>query len=130
MASDDRCPKCGAERVFGSTDYYTCGSCDARTSTRESENCLRRQLAEAREHADERYRPLVDAADRFRDIVLHQRGPLEEPCLDSDQTNAVLAAFDDEIGSELAALVPPAGEAMTKTNDEALAAALRAGDKP
>ena len=61
-----------------------------------------RVAARSRELADARYKPLVDAAERFRDMVLHhQRGPLEEPCLDNDQTNAALAAFDDEIGSEL-----------------------------
>ena len=60
-----------------------------------------RVAARARELADARYRPLVEAVERFRDAVLHQRGNLEEPCLDNDQTNAVLAEFDDEIGREL-----------------------------
>ena len=39
-----------------------------------------------------------DAAKTFRDAVLNQRHQLETPCLDNDQTNAVLALFDDCFG--------------------------------
>ena len=45
-------------------------------------------------------RPFEDAFEVLwqlswvRDAVLHQRHQLEEPCLDNDQTNAVLGLFD------------------------------------
>lgn len=42
---------------------------------------------------------LVAACEDFRDSVLNQRYQLEEPCLDSDQTNAVLGLYDDTIGA-------------------------------
>jgi hypothetical protein len=46
---------------------------------------------------------LPRACEAFRDSVLHGRGHLEAPCLDNDQTNAVLAAFDEIVGAELEA---------------------------
>jgi hypothetical protein len=41
---------------------------------------------------------LVEACETFRDAVLNQRHQLEEPCLDSSQTNAVLDLYDEVIG--------------------------------
>lgn len=36
-----------------------------------------------------------EALEEFRDAVLNGRHQLEAPCLDNDQTNAVLGLFDD-----------------------------------
>ncbi len=47
---------------------------------------------------------VIAACRDFRDCVLHGRHQLEAPCLDNDQTNAVLSLFDDTIGALLAAL--------------------------
>jgi hypothetical protein len=44
---------------------------------------------------------LKEACAEFRDSILHQRHQLEEPCLDNDQTNAVLGLFDDTIGQAI-----------------------------
>ena len=54
------------------------------------------------EARDRRIAELLEASDEFRDSVLNQRGPLEEPCLDNDQTNALLSLYDDTIGQALA----------------------------
>ena len=42
---------------------------------------------------------LLEACKNFRDAVLWGRYQLEEPCLDNDQTNAVLDLFDDLVGA-------------------------------
>jgi hypothetical protein len=55
------------------------------------------QLAERKEIIAE----VVASSNEFRDAVLNQRHQLEEPCLDNDQTNAVLGLFDDTIGNTL-----------------------------
>lgn len=44
--------------------------------------------------------------DQFRDDVLNGRDALEAPCLDNDQTNAVLSQFDYTIGQLLKSLSP------------------------
>lgn len=50
--------------------------------------------AEAAEREAER---LKAACEEFRDCVLNGRHQLESPCLDGDQTNAVLGLFDDTV---------------------------------
>lgn len=55
---------------------------------------------------EERDARLRAACVEFRDCVLFGRHQLEEPCLDSDQTNAVLSLFDDVIGGPLFDFAP------------------------
>lgn len=50
---------------------------------------------------------LDKACADFRDVVLNQRAQLEAPCLDNDQTNAVLAAFDEALQPQPAPGQPP-----------------------
>lgn len=40
------------------------------------------------------YLGLLERLGEFRDCVLNDRHELEQPCLDGDQTNSVLALFD------------------------------------
>ncbi len=46
---------------------------------------------------------LLAACEEFRESVLNGRHQLESPCLDPDQTNAVLSLFDDMVVSAIAA---------------------------
>lgn len=57
--------------------------------------------------AKKREAVLREAAEEFRDIVLHDRGALAEAGMDNDRTNAVLAEFDGTIGTALADIELP-----------------------
>lgn len=55
---------------------------------------------------------LILAAGEFRDAVLYQRKQLEAPCLDNDQTNAVLNLFDDYFPMLFEPAAPLPGESV------------------
>lgn len=55
-------------------------------------------------YSNESVERLIAKCDEFRDNVLNQRCHFEAPCLDSDQTNAVLDGFDETIGKSLEAI--------------------------
>jgi hypothetical protein len=66
------------------------------TQTMLSSSLEQRDLLRARLAAAERERDrLREACETFRDAVLYGRHQLEEPCLDNDQTIAVLGLFND-----------------------------------
>lgn len=62
---------------------------------------------------------MLEACADFRDRVLNQRCQFEEPCLDNDQTNAVLKAFDETIGAAISrsAKGERGGEAVSLDGD-------------